>query len=186
MPQPARLKTHAGFTFVEVLATIALLTIILGIMVSLARHVRSVSANDLTKDLLRRLEGAMALYLRKNGDHQPNLAPFIPDQPKPGANSLEESTLALSAEINNLAIVRLLKANHVFPADRFEDVPIAYYDGLMVRDAWGSPIVFMSHMNPAVGMAAKGWFFFSAGPDRKFTTKSDNLYSYELPSAAAE
>jgi hypothetical protein len=172
-----------GYTFVETLATIAFLTIILGIMVSLARHVRSASANDLTKDLLRRLEEAMVLYLKKNGDHPPNLAPFIPDQPRVATPTLaDESTLALSAEINNLAVVRLLKANHVFPVDRFEDLPISYYDGLMVRDAWGSPIVFMSHMNPAVGMAAKGWFFFSAGPDRKYTTKSDNLYSYELPS----
>jgi hypothetical protein len=79
------------------------------------------------------------------------------------------------------SVIRLLKAYHAFPSELFDDLSISYYDGQCVRDAWGSPIVFMASMNPAVGMAAKGWFFFSAGPDRKYTTKSDNLYSYELP-----
>jgi hypothetical protein len=159
------------------LASIAGLIIVLGLMVSLTRHVRSASADDLTKDLLRRMDEAMSRYIARNNGAPPNLPLFIVDY----GPTLYESALALRAELNNQATVRLLKASHVFPAERFEDLSVSYYDGTTVRDAWGSPIVFMPSMDPAVGMAAKGWFFFSAGPDRKYTTKSDNLYSYELP-----
>jgi hypothetical protein len=172
-----RRRVRFGYTAVDVLTTFAALLILLGTMVSLARHVRASSADDLTKDLLRRMDEAMARYVARNDGVPPNIQAFIPDD----MLVVDESGLARAAEVNSQAVVRLLKANHVFPTERFEDLSISYYDGLTVRDAWGSPIVFMPHMHPAVGMAAKGWFFFSAGPDRKYTTKPDNLYSYELP-----
>jgi hypothetical protein len=168
-----------GFTVVEMLTTIAGLTVILGTMVSLARHVRTASATDLTKNILRSLDEAMSRYVARNSGLPPSLPTFIsettPHEP------LDDAALARRALANNQAVVRLLKANRVFPADAFETLPISYYDVLTVRDAWGSPIVFMPTMDPAIGMAAKGWFFFSAGPDRRYVTKSDNLYSYELP-----
>jgi type II secretory pathway pseudopilin PulG len=51
---------------------------------------------------------------------------------------------------------------------------------MVLEDAWGSPIVFMAHQHPAVGMApGDHFFFFSAGQDRKYLTREDNLYSYE-------
>jgi prepilin-type N-terminal cleavage/methylation domain-containing protein len=164
-----------GYTLVELLATIAALAILLSAMVSLSRHVRASSAIDLTKDLLRRLDEAMALYVQQN-DH---LSLGVPELITDGG-SIQEQPLAARAQANNQAVVRLLKAAHVLPVQRFDDLSIAYYDGFTVRDAWGSPIVFMDRMHPAIGMAAKGWFFFSAGPDRAYTTKSDNLYSYEV------
>jgi type II secretory pathway pseudopilin PulG len=169
-----RQRPSVGFTLVEMLATMAALLIVLGLMVSLARHVRASSAKELTNELLRRLDVAMARYTRLNDDQPPTLPQFIS---APGPVS-ESDLLSRRAQLNNVAAVRLLQAYHVI---QLEDLPVVYYDGLTVRDAWGSPIVFMASMNPAVGMAAKGWFFFSAGPDRKYTTKSDNLYSYELP-----
>jgi prepilin-type N-terminal cleavage/methylation domain-containing protein len=175
-PNPASAR-HRGYTLVEMLTTVAVLLIGLGLMVSLARHVRASSADDLTKDLLRNLDQAMARYVAQNGGVPPAVPPFIADQ----ETTVDEGALAIRAESNDQATVALLKKNHVFPAELFQDLSIFYFDGLTVRDAWGSPIVFMPHMHPAVGMAAKGWFFFSAGPDRQYTTKSDNLYSYELP-----
>jgi hypothetical protein len=64
----------------------------------------------------------------------------------------------------------------------FQDLSIANYNEVNVLDAWGSPIVFMPHQHPKVGMAAGDHsFFFSAGPDRKYLTRQDNLYSYESP-----
>jgi len=170
-------RPRSGYTAVDVLTTFAALLILLGTMVSLARHVRASSADDVTKDLLRQMDEAMARYVARNGGLPPDIAPFIPDD----RLVVDEPGLARAAEVNSQAVVRLLKINHVFPAEHFDGLSISYYDGLTVRDAWGSPIVFMPHMHPAVGMAAKGWFFFSAGPDRKYTTKPDNLYSYELP-----
>src|SRR6478672_5781063 len=56
--RPARL----GFTLVEMLTTVAVLVIVLGLMVSLARDVRTRSADRLTKDLLRRLDTLVAQY----------------------------------------------------------------------------------------------------------------------------
>ena len=64
-------------------------------------------------------------------------------------------------------------------------LPMSVYDGVTLRDAWGSAIVFMPAQHPWIGMAPKGraqeaaFFFFSAGPDRLYLTRDDNLYSYE-------
>ncbi len=65
-------------------------------------------------------------------------------------------------------------------SDTFSGLPDSIYDEAALRDAWGTPIVFMPAMHPAIGMAPRnGRFFFSAGPDRRFLTQEDNLYSYE-------
>jgi hypothetical protein len=171
-----RQSRHA-YTLVEMLTTVAGLVILLGMMVGLARHVRATSAEDVTKDLLRRLDEAMGQYIRdRNGGAIPAIPLFIPQE-----STAEQDILTHSAEENSRRVVRLLQTNHALSADPFADLSIAYFDGSVVRDAWGNPIVFMPRMHPAIGMAAKGWFFFSAGPDRKYTTKTDNLYSYELP-----
>jgi hypothetical protein len=66
---------------------------------------------------------------------------------------------------------------------RFGDLPVSVYDEVTLRDAWGTPIVFMPSMHPAVGMAPSPEdkpFFLSAGPDGRFSTPADNLYSYEV------
>src|SRR5437667_12256431 len=55
-----------GFTLIEMLTTVAVLVIVLGLMVSLARDVRNRSADRLTKDLLRRLDLLVAQYKARN------------------------------------------------------------------------------------------------------------------------
>ena len=64
---------------------------------------------------------------------------------------------------------------------RLSEFPVSVYDDSGLRDAWGSPIVFMPAKHPWVGTAPrdKVYFFFSAGPDRDYLTRDDNLYSYE-------
>jgi type II secretory pathway pseudopilin PulG len=159
---------------IEALTAVAILVIVVGLMVSLSRHVRAASADVLTKEVLRRLDAAMAAYVRQNGTI-PVIPPFIGDQQIP-----PEIQLRRPAERNDEAFVRALKSAGLLTG-RFDDLSIAYYDEARVRDAWGSPIVFMSHMHPAIGMNPKGWFFFSAGPDRQYLTRDDNLYSYDQP-----
>src|SRR5436305_4153289 len=61
LPRPYR----RGFTLIEMLTTVAFLVIVLGLMVSLARDVRSRSADHLTKDVLRRLDNLVAQYRAK-------------------------------------------------------------------------------------------------------------------------
>jgi type II secretory pathway pseudopilin PulG len=161
-----------AFTLIDVMTAVAVLVIVLGLMVSLARHVRAASADGLTKDVLRRLDVAMDAYVRQNGTI-PSVPTFIGDRQIP-----PEAQLHLAAERNDEGFIRALKSAGLLTG-RLDDLSIAYYDEARVRDAWGSPIVFMSHMHPAIGMNPKGWFFFSAGPDRLYLTREDNLYSYD-------
>ena len=52
-------------------------------------------------------------------------------------------------------------------------------------DAWGRDIVFMPRGHPAIGTALQDRpFFFSAGPDGRYHTLEDNLYSYEIAPGA--
>jgi prepilin-type N-terminal cleavage/methylation domain-containing protein len=168
---------NRGFSLIEMLITVAVLIIVLGLMVSLARHVRSASANVLTRTILSQLDEAMAIYVRRNGDLPP-VPLFIPED-RPLRWEIE---LQRSAVRNNEGFVRVLRAEGLL-AGRFNDLSLAYYSEVRVLDGWGSPIVFMPHMHPDIGMNSKGWFFFSAGPDRQYLTRDDNLYSYDQPSA---
>ncbi|MGA2582748.1 MAG: type II secretion system protein [Tepidisphaeraceae bacterium] len=169
-------RRRAGFTIVEMLTTVAVLIIVLGLMVSLARHVRAASAEQSTRDILHQLDEAMAIYIQRNDGQLPDVPLLLSDN----INVPAENELKLAALRNNQAFVRALN-NAGLLAGRFDDLSIAYFDETQVRDAWGTPIVFMPHMHPAVGMNPRGWFFFSAGPDRQFLTREDNLYSYEQP-----
>ncbi|MDB5295634.1 MAG: hypothetical protein JWO31_1617, partial [Phycisphaerales bacterium] len=66
-----------GYTLVEMLTTVAVLVIVLGLMVSLARHVRERSAQALTKALLRQLDGLMTRYADRHDGALP-IAPAFP------------------------------------------------------------------------------------------------------------
>jgi hypothetical protein len=62
------------------------------------------------------------------------------------------------------------------------DLSPAIFDpsGPILRDAWGTPIIFVPGEHPLLGMAPRNApFFLSAGPDRRFLTRGDNLYSYD-------
>ena len=62
----------------------------------------------------------------------------------------------------------------------FAGLPTALYDERTLRDAWGSPIAYMPARDPRVGTAPGDRpFAFSAGPDRRYLTRGDNVYSYE-------
>lgn len=201
LPQP-----HTGtrqpaisraFTLIEMLTTVAILVIVLGLMVSLARDVRTRSAERLTKDLLARLDTLVEQYrrpLRNLPEDQrrnhPSVHPLLPPpttQPHPAAAAgtasaavAEEIRLRDSAAANNRELIRTLKNQMDLSAGPFSDLSIANYNEVNVLDAWGSPIVYMPSQHPQIGMAAGDRsFFFSAGPDRRYLTRQDNLYSYE-------
>jgi hypothetical protein len=170
-------KIPTAFTLVELLTTLALVVAILGVMVSLSRHVRSASAEDLTRDLLIKLDGLMDEYVARHEGRLPSVLPLI-NAPNPS-----ESALAAPALENNRQFLLALQPLMDRSNRSFQDLSIAGYDGKTLRDAWGTPIIFMPAMHPAIGMSPKGWFFFSAGPDRQFLTRDDNIYSYERISA---
>ena len=166
-------RRRGGFTLVEMLTTVAMLIIILGLMVSLARYVRRRSAEDLTRRILVNVHTAMAEYAKPPREAPP-IEPFI--EGRAGG----EDDLLRSALVNNRQFVQFFKSHKELSDKAFRDLPLSVYDEATIRDAWGTPIVFMPTMHRQIGMApGQEWFFFSAGPDRQFLTRDDNQYSYE-------
>lgn len=187
------------------LATVAALVIVLGLAVSLARYVRRQASEQLTKDLLSRLDELTRRYYDRYKAVPPVPAfvggaggaegekadagegkaapPLLLSTTAPGDDTLPpEAQLQQKAVDNNKAFVKAARVEARRRADEFGNLPPSFYDDGegTLHDAWGTPIVFMPAMHPAVGMAmANRPFFLSAGPDRRFRTSEDNLYSYE-------
>ena len=159
------------------LTTVAALVIILGLAVQLARLVRSRQAGHSTRDLLARLDRAMGQYK----DLQPALADIprflVNPQTPSGYNDAELQRQALE---NSKAFVEAARA--VSKGYLFKGLSFSMFDDLTLRDAWGTPVVYMPPGAKNIGIAPQNrYFFLSAGPDRRFTTLIDNLYSYERP-----
>jgi hypothetical protein len=188
------MRTHRGaFTLVEMVTTVAALVIVLGVMVSLARYVRDQSSNELTKDLLRRLDAMVVQYMAAHDGEVPEVTELIgaPSAATrlsaPSASAAmtssalpDETELARAALENSEQFVHALVAQ-VGLARSLTELSAATYDRTTVRDAWGMPIVLMRRGHPLIGMAPRDrHFFLSAGADRKFLTRADNLYSYEI------
>ncbi|HEX4124343.1 MAG TPA: prepilin-type N-terminal cleavage/methylation domain-containing protein [Tepidisphaeraceae bacterium] len=174
-----------GFTLIELATTVAALVIVMGLMVSLARYVRNASAVELTKKLLLALDQFSAEYSAHHGGAVLNVPALIPVGAwgaQPGVpKGIDEAMLEKNALANNQAFIMALRSEAGFNSSAVSGVPKSIYDDNTLRDAWGTPLVYMPAMNPAIGMAPQNKpFFFSAGPDRKFLTQEDNLYSYEV------
>src|SRR4051812_835533 len=99
----------------------------------------------------------------------------------------DEATLLAAAEANNRDFVLALRGEATGPQpELFGPLGGTMYDEVTLRDAWGTPLVYMPGQHPAIGMSLGNKpFFFSAGPDRKFRTLEDSLYSYEQGTSAA-
>jgi prepilin-type N-terminal cleavage/methylation domain-containing protein len=158
-----------GFTLVELLAAVAALAMGLILAIQLARDVRGRSAERLTRSVLRAVEQALTADPALAGE----LATAVPLV----APAAEGAWLPAARE-NNRAVVRILRQRA--PAAVFSDLPLSVWDGTSLRDAWGTPIIFVAPGAPVPGAASrKRGFFVSAGPDRLFDTLLDNLNSYE-------
>lgn len=177
------LASRSGFTLTEVLITVGALIIVMGLAVSLAREVRRRSADVVTRDVLSHLDRMMAAYVTRYATIPPGLPPLIEGEGAAPPPPSDPVTLARSARRNNEGVVSALqRAGIGFGTDELLGrLPRNMYDDQSLRDAWGSPIVFLPGMHPAIGMAddARPYFFVSAGPDANYLTREDNLYSYE-------
>jgi len=163
-----------GYTLLELLTSIAALVILLGLMVSLARRVRAQSAEAITKGLLVKLDRLVAEYQTRNR-RLPDVTPFILDT----EHHPDELVLQQRAVENNR---QLLRTQVDLDGGELANLPEDIYNGVNLRDAWGDPIVFLPHYHPDIGTPPGGQYFFvSAGPDGRYLTRADNLYSYENP-----
>src|SRR3954468_23106406 len=66
-------SSRSAFTLIEMITTVAALVILLGLMVSLARDVRNRSANELTGEVLEKLDRALMQYSNKFGGRGPEV-----------------------------------------------------------------------------------------------------------------
>lgn len=164
--------SSTGFTLLEVLVTVTALVIVLGLMVGMARQVRSRSAQGLTRGVLNELDRQLSQYMAVHDGAVPTQACL------PAGATASETALQHHAEPANMAFVRAFRLSG--DAGFLMDLPPLMFDQMYLRDAWGSPILMMPRQDPAIGMAPRDRpFFFSAGPDRKYLTRDDNVYSYE-------
>jgi type II secretory pathway pseudopilin PulG len=175
-PEGPRLIKNNGYTLVELFLTLAVLMIVLGLMINLSNRVRRESADKVTRQVLARLTVLMAEYQKQNDDQLPPTTPLIDL-----SHVTNESTLQISARENSADFVRYLKLKSIASnKSSGDDMLVTSLNDSVLEDPWGSPIVFMPGQNPAIGMApSDAFFFFSAGPDRQFLTREDNVYSYE-------
>jgi len=149
---------QTAFTVLELLTTLALIVIVMGLMVSLARYVRANAADELTARILRDLEQARAVYATVLAAPPPTTLPA----------QVSEDSVAQQMRMSSDYPRELLRLWHGQVAEA------------IVRDAWGQPIGYLPQQHPMIGMAPQNRpFFFSAGPDGKYLTRQDNLYSYE-------
>ncbi len=191
---------RCGFTLIEMLTTVAILVIVFGLLVNLAHHVRERSAVALTQNLVRQLDGMMSAYVARHGQ-PPAVPPFPPGDGNwthvegpsaaiPGSHlraggrtmqvEAEPEELVRAAAENSRYFVRALRGEPGVAAGALSELPASLYNDITLLDAWGSPIVFMPSMHPAIGTAPNDrFFFFSAGADRRYLTLDDNIYSYE-------
>ena len=170
---PARRRPRPrprGYTVVELFLTVAVLMMVLGLVVNLANRERSDALDRRTRRQLQRLAVAVGRYAAAHGGALPAVTPLV--DPDPTAE-LSERAVHSAAVLNADAVRRAL--GWPPPADPSTD-PLA--------DPWGTPIAFMPRQSPLIGMAPGDRFFFvSAGPDRQFLTRADNVYSYDDPAA---
>jgi hypothetical protein len=150
-------------------------------MVSLARYVRNELAVEATRDLLHRLDAMVQQYMARHDGKIPEVEPFVP--PAIPADALpDEQTLQQRAIANNRGIIEALRQDGLLQDEAFGRLPESSFNPGEpgIRDAWGTPIAFMPSMHQGIGMALQDRpFFFSAGPDLRFLTQENNLYSYE-------
>jgi type II secretory pathway pseudopilin PulG len=175
---PSRCLRYA-YTLVELFLTLAVLMIILGMMMNMANRVRRGLAEKLTRQVLADLNRSMNEYQLKY-KQLPPIAKFA----LPPGSDQNEPALQILAKQNNADFVRYLKLSAVAKPGHLGDDPLAESfrrsGSGVLEDPWGSPIVFMPGQDPLIGMApGDAFFFFSAGPDGKYLSREDNVYSYE-------
>lgn len=200
-------RTRAALALRELLLVIALLTVAFGLMVSLARRVRSEAAYSLVQQELLELEDALAQYRRRYA-RLPDVPSLIPPVnpintgagggPTPSAASAAGSTalvtkleprhedlLRNAARVQNRALIKALGVGiEESAAEALGGVSSMMFDGLTLLDPWGRPIAYLPAGRAEIGTAAgDAPFFFSAGPDGLYLTREDNIYSYEALAA---
>jgi type II secretory pathway pseudopilin PulG len=167
-----------GYTLVELFLTVAVLMMVLGLAVNLSARLRDDALQRRTRGQLQQLTAAVARYAADHDGRLPEVTPLVDPAaavvaPADVTPTGDPPAVTERARQNRADVRRALGLGE--PAPGGPDP---------LTDPWGSPIVLLPRQNPAIGMAPGDRFFFvSAGPDRRFLTRADNLYSYDYVDA---
>src|SRR5688572_9772856 len=162
-------RRGSGFTLLEMLTTVAALVILLGLMVSLARHVRSSSSELLTRKLLGNLEKVLAEHPAETSPELHKRLGRVSLLSETGAE--DDVTLLARSSVNSRNFVTA--CHDTLGRQVFKGLPLSLYDPTAgrINDAWGTPVVYMPAGAVNVNIKPQNRaFFVSAGPDRKFST----------------
>jgi hypothetical protein len=173
-------RSRRALGLIELLTLVAVLMIALALMVGTARHVRSASANELTRKRMLALADAAGEAISRGVD------PTLPTSEIPATDAEARfqqfalrSSLRLEAALNDRGTAAAKPAMTPGLATAIVAATVGRPE---LDDAWGRPIALMPRQEPSIGMAPDdGPFLVSAGPDGRFLTLSDNIYSYDLP-----
>ena len=172
-------RSRHALGLIELLTLVAVLVIALALMVGTARHVRAASANELTRKRMLALADAASDAIARGVD------PTLPTSDIPATDAearFQQFALRSSLKLDAALTDRGNAAPT--PAPGLATAIVAATVGRPeLDDAWGRPIALMPRQEPSIGMAPDdGPFLVSAGPDGRFLTLSDNIYSYDLDS----
>ncbi|MEM7806712.1 MAG: type II secretion system protein [Planctomycetota bacterium] len=172
-------SSRRGLSTGDVLVVVAIIGLLLGLATSLARQVREQGRLNLVLNVFRDLEAARNAYATQHGN-----SPSIPALLPTGTEQLTEEALTPElllkrAQLNNVAMHEAL-ASRLEHAGALRLLPPVRHDGERLLDPWGMPIVYDAGGTGLLGTARGDRpFFLSAGPDRDYRTRGDNVYSYE-------
>lgn len=158
VPSRRRAPGRAGFTLLELLTASAGLIVVLGLVVSLARYVRQNASLSAMREQMLALNAALAAK-----------------GPPPGLPMFAEGMTAENEARSPEGMRALARQNAEAWSAHFGLSATASFD------PWGLPVVLINGAHPNLGMAPRFKpFFLSAGPDNRYFTLVDDLYSYDL------
>jgi prepilin-type N-terminal cleavage/methylation domain-containing protein len=221
---------RSGFTLLEMLVTIGILLVLMGIIVVGLNVILGNNQRKQTEAILKRAQ-AFAAEVNNSKQGRDSFYQRVLWTTYIGAPNVNSAAVPVAAGSaasvdNSVVIVRYLlslkpnrDAAQKLPPRTATDIPSSYRNGFtgadaqllanVMMDAWGNPIVFVpdalevANASTGLGQPASGAgglsglkstsgavnstrftapdrrpFWFSAGPDGKYETHDDNVYSF--------
>jgi prepilin-type N-terminal cleavage/methylation domain-containing protein len=194
-------RSPAGFTLIEILVTLGIIALLLGIGAVGLNKVQQAARASQTRAMLQGLKGALTEY-QTQVQYSPNHGDsgYIDWTSVPGGGSMISSERLVYAcrqvpkaneQLKAAVLSGSVEANKRIFDDKLPGTPNGVEE---IYDPWGTPIVYRSSNlggegNPdgtATGLpldtprySSKHAFFVSAGPDKTFNT-DDDISTLEL------
>ncbi len=144
-------KIHAwhGFTLVELLAVLAILSILVGLAVSVGKTVLDQAKRQQTRAIQSTVIEALQSYYRVKDVYPDNLSALMKTESQGGVEGARDKLLGLPDGVVD-------------------------FDSDSVRDAYGNEMTYYNN-----GAMGGGPLLVSGGPDGNVNTPEDNIYSDE-------